>query len=107
MEWWGNGAMGSLQTILQHSFTALLQRFNRSAFAHSQTQVAHDALKIVIAIIFDLDPTALVAVMDPHVRAKFLLQSILQIFDRRRRGSCLGRIAFSAASAEPKLTGDP
>src|SRR6266849_2224748 len=90
----------------QYSNTPSLQRLNRSAFAHSQTQGAHDALKIVVAIIFDLDPTALVAVMDPHVRAKFLLQSILQIFDRRRRGSCLASTAFSAAAAEPKLAGD-
>ena len=56
--------------------TPTLQRF-RSAFARPQTQGTHDALKIVTAIIFNLDSAALFAVTDRHMCAELLLQSVL------------------------------
>jgi hypothetical protein len=41
-------------------------------------------LEIVVAVIFDLDPSAFFAVMNRHVRGEMLLQPILQFLNRCR-----------------------
>ena len=48
-----------------------------------ESQRGNDPLEIGISIIFDLNPTAFVAVAKRDVRAQMLLQPILQIFNDR------------------------
>ena len=71
----------------------------------AQTQRAEDALEIVIAIIFNLDPAAFLAVMNQHPGAEMFLQSVLQIVDRRGGGD--GRPAPSWAGAAELSRDEP
>src|SRR5216684_3561776 len=68
-----------------------------SALNRCQAHGSDDALKIIVAVIFNLDPATFFPVMDRHMRAEVLLQLVLQIFDRGRRGS-----QFTAALLSPR-----
>src|SRR2546421_6340498 len=75
----------------------------RSAAANllpSQTQRSENALEIVVAIIFNFDPSAFLAVMNQHPGAEMFLQSVLQIVDRRGCGG-LAAPARSGAAELP------
>ena len=64
----------------------------RSDVISRQPDHAQNALKIVVAVIFDLDPAALLVVMQNDVRAEILLEPVLQI-DHGGRTLCCGRTA--------------
>ena len=67
-----------------------------SANALIQPKRGNNALKIVIPVIFDLDPAAFFAVMNGDACAEMLLQTLLQIFDRGR-----GHGNFTSAALAP------
>src|SRR5437763_17077053 len=69
----------------------------------AQTQRAEDALEIVVAIVFNLDPAAFLAVMNQHPGAEMFLQSVLQIVDGR---GCRGRLAAAARARAAELSRD-
>ena len=49
----------------------------KSAFSRHQTESCSDPLKIVVSIIFDLDPPAILSMVNGDVRREMLLQPIL------------------------------
>ena len=57
-----------------------------SALADFKTECSNDTLKIIVAVIFNLDPAAFFSVMNRNVGAEVLLQLVLQIFNRGRAG---------------------
>src|SRR5881409_43776 len=48
-----------------------------TALARRQPESGNDPLEIVVSIVFDLDPPALVSMVNDHVRSEMLLQPIL------------------------------
>src|SRR5712691_10186614 len=67
-----------------------------SAPDRRQAQGGNDTLKIIVAVIFNLDSATFFPVMDRHMRAEVLLQLVLQILNRGRSGS-----QFTAALLSP------
>src|SRR5689334_1641965 len=64
-----------------------------SMLGRDQTDNVQNPLKIVVAIIFDFDPSPFRGVMNRHVGAEMLTQFVLQIPDRRRAYDYFGTSA--------------
>ena len=70
----------------------------RSDVISRQPDRTENPLKIVVAVIFDLNPAAFLVVMQNDVRAEILLKPVLQI-DHGGRTLCCGRTAPATTSS--------
>src|SRR6266404_9352859 len=88
------------------AISARIDRAHRnppSGLARGQTKGAEDALKIVVAIIFNLDASPFFAVVHQYAGTQVFLQSILQIFDRCRGGGIRRRLTPVPRTSPAKL----
>ena len=69
----------------------------RSDVIPRQPNHAENALKVVVAVIFDLNPAAFLVVMQNNVRAEILLEPVLQI-DHDGRTFCPSSAAPATAN---------
>jgi hypothetical protein len=81
----------------------LISLIDKSAFARSQSKSGNDALKIFVAVVFDLNSSPFFSVAKYHVGPEVLLQSILQILDRGSGDTYAARALFPPRATDPKL----
>ena len=62
--------------------------------ARGQTERGQNALQVIVAVVFDLDGSPFLPVMNLHAGPEMLLQSILQIVDRGGGGRHRARLPF-------------
>src|SRR5881296_2144236 len=76
--------------------------FASSGLARDQTESDNHTLEIVIAVIFNLDPSAFFAVVNGDAGSQMLLQAILQLCHCRRGNGQFAR-ALAPQATDPKL----
>src|SRR3989442_10282213 len=87
-------------------FASLISLTYKSAFARSQSKSGNDALKIFVAVVFDLNSPPFFSVVKRDVGPEVLLQSILQILDRGRANTWRARALFASRPTHPQISGN-
>src|SRR5262245_64103841 len=72
-----------------------------------QPKSSHNSLKIVVAVVLDFNPAALVSMMNGDMRSEMFLQAVLQIFNCCWHDArlCSGASSLSSYTADPEQAG--